>query len=383
MNRLLSLAALCGSLLFLAACSEDATTVGIDLIEEQSGDPFVVNVTPTSLAATERTDITGNMPRILAGRVTDPLLGTYTATGYFDFTAPTDVPDEFRTGPINEVVLVLRPNYVYGDTTATISLNLRDIPTSWDELGVGADTTITTSDLITTISFAATDTLINVTMPQDWITRQSDLLRGENFIEDFFGIAFEVADGSGNAVIGFETTNTGIEITSGGELERYGVVQTVTSIRNEGSTSIDVPVLRDGLSSGVAVSFDLDAANLGANPVNRAVMRFPLDDAMRTADLPANFVRPQLERVGLFAVVEDSDPQLIEEIAPDEDGTLTFTDASIQRAIQRTLLGTDTFEEYLLAIPSSLNTLDVLFFDRIIADSPDGPTLVLTITPTE
>ncbi|MFQ5572124.1 MAG: hypothetical protein ACE5G0_20800, partial [Rhodothermales bacterium] len=188
-------------LLSFAAC-DDPSGVGVGLIEE-GGEPVVRALSPTFFDETPMNDITGQNilsgvgSRVLTGQVNDPMFGDITATGYVDFLSTFDTTG---SPTILGAALRLIPNYAYGDTTNAVTLNLTDLIEIWSPDGARADTTLPTGSFVTSFSFTPSDTLVDVPLPEPWVTDRDTTLSSAFFAENFHGFALETV--SGNAVVG-------------------------------------------------------------------------------------------------------------------------------------------------------------------------------------
>ncbi|MGI4835353.1 MAG: DUF4270 family protein [Janthinobacterium lividum] len=119
-----NLLGLLGLVLLVGACSTDITGIGVGLPDANANTGAYLVDTITVRASTVLRDSvpTSSSSYLLAGRYTDPLLGTLEARSFFRVgLGTTFTPD--ATYLLDSVVLVLKPDtYRYGDTTKTQTL---------------------------------------------------------------------------------------------------------------------------------------------------------------------------------------------------------------------------------------------------------------------
>lgn len=372
-------------LLSLAAC-ENPSPVGLELIDEQGGDPVVTSLTPDVLAFTALPEVTGNTPRTLAGRVDDPLLGTFTAASYIDISLPlVSVGDEYRDGTVQRATLYLQPNYRYGDTTATVTLSIRELVDEWNEAGTPADTTVSTGALLTETTFAVTDTLVQISLPAAWVTANDAKLRDlTTLVDEIHGFQFESAPASGNAVVGFNMGASFFSAVTAADSVAFPIGKTLTTLRREGMPVVPEGrlLLQDGQGQNLEFEFDFVAKGLADAPLNRAVLSFTLDYATLEDDLPPHFVRPRPEAVSLFGLTDDLARLTIEDVVPDSTGRLVYDSGTFRNVIQGILLGTVNIQTLELGIPVNANSISpLLLYD--LAGEDTTPLMVLTTVPTQ
>ncbi len=370
-------------MLFLTAC-EDPSNVGIGLVGDQQGEPFTSTRKPASFVEESYRDITGNTRRVLAGQVTDPLFGVIEATGYLDFGTGGTLSTAFKNGPAQSAELVLNRDYRYGDTTGTVVLRLRDMPSEWDPAGASGDTTITSGSTITEFSFAASDTLIAIPLPQAWVTRNDTTLRSTAFSTSFHG--FQIEGVSGNLVSGFDSDDTYLRVVSGSDTVRYSVGKTLTGLRRSGPANLPPNriLVQDGFGKAVGLTVQ-PSDTVGA--VNRALIRLPIDTLTMALNTPTGFYRPPLRSIdvqgrstdGKLVVDARGSAAIDVTIGQATDGTFTIAFPTLTDAVQDILLGKGAIRRFQLR-PSFDNTINpVLFYT---SDSAERiPSVVLTITP--
>ncbi len=363
-------------LMALAACGETASNVGLGLVEEGS-QPVVREVTPTLFEATPLNDVTGAVPRVLAGKVNDPLVGTIAATGYVDFRGGFDTT---VTSPLTSVTLRLVRDYVYGDTLAPVTLNLLDITEGWESLGRKADTTLSVGGLITAFTFAPTDSLVTVPLPEAWINDNLATLRSADFDTLFHGFALEAV--TTEAVAGFDFSGSDLRLITETDTIAYEMSRTISGIVRETEPVLPdgVVLLQDGV--GPSIQFDFDLSDFGETPLNGVVLRFFADTAA-VQNAPPNFHRPFLQTLQLIQII-DPDPAspavFIAEVELSEDGDYRFSGGSLGSFFQETFFGLETFEHLELRTPILDNTINfVLIHDA--ASGEKAPEALFTISP--
>lgn len=339
--------------LFLAAC-EDPSNVGEGLIGPQSGIPLTDQYPVNDLRPATVIQPDNLAPRVLAGQVDDPSLGTYTVQGYLDVTAVTSAG--FRAQPLERVEIHLTPTYVYGDTTSQVTLAIRDVLEAWDQAGLSTDTSFSVGPVIREFTFQPTDSLVIVELPSDWVSEHDEIIRDVNFGELYHG--FRLDPVSGNAVVGFGPNSTGLFAVTP---EDSTASPAGTSYQHVARSSPAAPppdrfLIQAGNGPGLAFSIHLSDIDLGERAVNRASIEFWADTVTVHQELPPHFVRPTLDALDLFGINQSGNATLIGRSSLDDDGRLVFDSPSVAGALERQLLGAVTFDHYELRIPDP-NTL--------------------------
>lgn len=380
--------------MMLSAC-EDSSNVGIGLIgDEQSGVPTIRHVDPADFQNAPLKRSGGSQPRIVAGRVPDPLTGTIEAEGYFDLA--TAASSSFREEVVSSASLRLHPTYTYGDTTKQVTFAIRQIENEFTTPAVPpADTTYPTGPIIREFSFLPTDSLVVIPLPQSWVETNDALLRSTTFTSDFHGFRLEQV--AGDAVIGF-AGDSQLRAFAESDSAVYPVSRAYSAMRR--SSEPDVPPGRVLYQAGVGpvASFELDAEVLEAAAINQAKVVFHTD-TLTLSQKPAGFVRPVITTLDLYAVLDDDGLLLLERSQLDDKGrfvydgsSIAITRTSLGVELQRALLGTRSIDHFELRLPASSGSfggtnvssvqgsIDVqLFYD---ADAPEkAPQGVLTVTP--
>jgi hypothetical protein len=382
LQRFTPFLALCG-LLFFAAC-EDPSGVGIGLIGDRVDAPQSLSVTP---GIDQRTipSITGNATRFLAGRVQDPLLGTSTAIGQVDFGGVASVPAGFRDGPVTEAVLLLVPNYVYGDTLGPITLRLRNLESEWQAVNARSDTRLSLGAPVLEFSFnpldyIGADSLIRLELPLDWVAAYENVLLSENFVDVFHGFALEHVHG--NTVVGFLRAGTQLVVTAGEGPVSYPAGKTLTTIDHNatGSPIHDQQhlILHNGVGRVADIGIELGDVNNAV--LNRASIILQVDTLLTQQFTPASFVRPQVNILELLGVNQAGELFPIQQAERGTTGQFTFAGAALREALQQQTLGTSPYVAFRLRVPAGEVSLSsVVLYGT---EHPVRPPLVsVTLTP--
>ena len=337
------------------ACTDPASNVGLDLLDEEGG-PEARAVLTSVFGTSPLVDITGAAPRVLTGQVDDPLAGTVSATGYVDFSGTYD---QASTDTINQVTLRLSRNYVYGDTTGQLLLNVHDIAGQWDAPGLKADTSLESGAVIATAEFSVSDTLVVVPLPDQWISRFESTLKSANFDTLFHGFALESANMG--AIVGFRFQGSSLQVVTSGGTTTYGLIRSFSGLTRTGSASPPEGVLlfQDGVGPGIQLDFEF--ADFDDTPINGAILEIPAD-SVSTALAPINFVRPLMRDLHLVAVGSDPNaPALfLAEATIESDGIYRFTSLDLVAFVQGVLLGSVDYAYLELRAPVPDNTLNAV-----------------------
>ncbi len=373
------------ALLLLAAC-EDPSNVGLGLIGESGGEPDVISVPVQTFEPAPLRDITGGAillnqsnptPRFLAGVVDDPLVGTTTATGYIDFGSVSGISDEFRAGPVTAVDILLRSDYVYGDTTSTVELEIHDIPGTWDARAP-VDTTIATGGVVTIASVPANQRDVEISMPQSWIDANSEPLRSTSFTTDFQGIALSGV--GGNAIIGFANQAARLRVVSAGDTVEYVPTRSLTTTTVSPLVSEGI-IVQDASAAGILVELPDTVANLGPAGVNGVLLTIPADTLLAQSQRPPSFLRPTLAGLRLTGRVRGSDGEFVDFFVADAvlaNGAYRWPIGAIpENFFYEIFAGEEVQLE--LSAPSALYTASPAILKGTDVAS-DGPAFVLTLT---
>ena len=384
-------------LLVCAAC-EDPSNVGVGLVGE-GGEPVLERADAVRLDTTAKRDVTGNTQRLLAGTVADPLLGTIAAEGFLDvLTISGDDVAGFRDTMLTSATLQLVPDYVYGDTTQEVAFTLFSIPEEFNATSAFADTTITAGEAITTFRFLPTDSLVTVPLPETWIAEYDTTLRSTSLTSVFHGFKLAAAPGSGNAVVGFDRSETVLEAIAGADTVLFGQTsgntvgfKSLTSLSREAEAALilDRAVLQDGVGPGVRLDFDLDT--FVGEALNRAEIHVYADMQALQQNTPAGFARTPIETVELIGVDEDGNVPSLPDGSPvlsifaeaDEEGRLRFSSNVLRVLIQEKLLEREgEIDHFELRAPPALTTISPLLFYPV-GSGETAPQVQLTLTNTD
>ncbi len=366
----------------LIAC-EDPSNVGIGLVGEEGGTPFIVDIPGATVSAEPTHDLTGNAARFLTGSVFDPLLGTTTATAYVDFFATASA--DFQASTVDTVVLRLKRDYLYGDTTATITLMLRAMPEDWSAEDVPADTTLEPGDVILEgFTFSAADTLIEVPLPADWVAANDEVLRSDDFLTAFNG--FQLTTTAGNAVVGFNGDDSSLlAVTASEDTTIFSITKNLsTYVQQADGADLppDVLLIRDGTGPMGRLTFDFARDSTRQQVLNRVVVQLPAVEDVLAANTPANFHRPLLSTLNLRGVDETSgNAATLVSSATLSDGVIAFESADLRTIVQRLLFDETPITHFTIEAPATDNTLNVLLVR--IPPAEDAPRARLTLTPTD
>lgn len=364
--------------LSLTAC-EDPSNVGLGLVGGEGGEPVVVTLGPTTFENAPVEDVSSDTARVLAGMAADPLLGDVRSTGYVDFGTPVTT-DGFKNGTVTSAVLMLRPAYVYGDTTSVVRLQLSRMTSAWDGDGAPTDTVLAIGAPVTEFSFSPTDTLVRVELPAAWVSEHDALLRSDNFTADFHGFAFSPV--SGNAVVGFNPLRSGLRVHAGADSASYGMSRTFSSAARTSDPALPAGrlAMQDNAGPGLRLTFDLDQDGLRQTGLNRAVVRFYADTLLlKTNDA---FIRPPIRQLDLYGITAAGDQIGLERTTMDSTGAFTFRSTALRVEMQEALLGKQTFDRFELRVPRGLGTLNAVAF----YSDPTGekaPAALFTVTRVE
>ena len=339
--RRLSAAFACGLLLCTLAACDSSSGIGADVGDDlQGGDPQAIALVPDSSdyrSTATAAPVTGNTRasrawRFLVGRVQDPLAGTATAHGYFDLNPTAEISTGVLNGDLSnlQAELSLDPQYVHGDSTATVEFAIFDLDDNPDFEDARADATFPDSAQVEgtfTVS-ADADSVVTIELPASWLEDHlaqlqdtSDVDDQARFRESFKGFRLEarssVSASAPGAVIGFSSRSSVLRLsrTDIDEAQTYTVSQSFTNVSWSDVPDAAVPadriLLRGGDTQALRAAFDFEQVRtdtlLGA-PLNRVRLDFPIDTTA-AASLPPDFVRPRVQGYRLLMKRND-DPDV-------------------------------------------------------------------------
>ena len=349
----------------LAACSDVTSDVGLGLLEENAG-PELIHAQPSVFEAIPHRDVTGAQNRVLTGHVMDPQAGTVRAIGYANFSAADGTS---ISGDVTVAGLRLVVDYLYGDSLQTMSIGLHDILASWEAPGGRADTSLSFGAEITQVSFAPTDTVITIQMPDNWVDQHRDALGSLDFDSGIHGIAFVGVSRTG--VVGFTSTRSILYVKTETDSVALDMSKTISGI-----SRLDEPLLQDDLvllqdGSGPSIRIDFDLAQFRGRPLNGATVRFPFE----TIVAPDNFVRPNAPELQLVMVTDPAEPVIvIADLLRVNDNEYRGSEASLGAFMQDVFFENVEYEWLEIRIPVSNNTINSVLMRsaNVGAPSPEA-----------
>ena len=357
----------------LAAC-QDPSGVGLGLIDDETSDPNAVRVEAATVDLRSGPEVTygfargGGTPvqtRALLGDVRDAQFGDGRAIAYLDLrkgTLPADFEDD-RT--VEQAELRLVRASIYGDTTATLPVELREVTASWSPISLPIDTTLATGEVLDTYSVSVGDSVAVLPLPAAFVADRDTLFRG-SFDTAFEGFELRVPEGAAagpGAVVGINALSSVLRLISDeydddGEATRdtvdYPIVEVFSSLRRAPATvaTPDRVLLRDGDTTAVALTFDFAA--IEGRPLANGSLRFRVDRSLVSDE--GSFVRPLLTDVGLFGILDDATRVFLSEIEIGDGDIVTLQSAFLTAAIQARLLGRQPYERFeLVPAPDPLS----------------------------
>ncbi|MEM1044469.1 MAG: hypothetical protein AAGI91_17805 [Bacteroidota bacterium] len=351
-------------LLLLAGC-ENPAGLPDGLGDPDGNDPNVRTVAADSVEAAAFDDLTGaflteegfNDFQALAGRVDDPAFGTTTALGYVDFLPPSNFPEGFLERPLREVTLQLQRRYVYGDTLASTTFDLRQVLEEWDAVSAASDTLFPVQEA-TIVSFevAASDSLVEISLPDSWIADNDTTLRSSQFSNLFHGFQLQAQDG-GNAVYGFSGGST-LELVSAEDTVIYRASELFSNLDRTPPAAPPADGrlrIQDGTGESIQLKVEVDA--LGRADINTAFIRVDADSLADPA--PMGFVRPQVRELVLYGLglATDDNPNpepvfLASAMLDEETQTFSFGSASLTGIVQDLVLDRSGLARFIIGFPA-------------------------------
>lgn len=374
MPRITFLFLVCGLLLTFAAC-DDTSNVGLGLVGEQ-GQPEVRQLNITEFEPQTFEDITSAVQRVLTGEVDDPLTGLVSAEGFVDFTGRFGNRED---STITEVILRLVPDYIYGDTTAMVTLQLRDVLEEWSDSGLEADTSFATADMVVTeVSFLPTDSVVVIPLPEAWVIANDTTLKSSTFAASLHGFSLRATES--NAVVGFDALESRLQVLTPTDTVAFALSETFSHlVRPEPFVAPEGRLLlQDGISPTVRLNFDLSGNE--QTPVNGVRLTIAADIAL-SQNTPPNFVRPLLRQVQLARVAEDGSGFVLGDSFLDDDGSFRFESTTFRSVLQQTLLGETLFDHFEVRFDIEDNTINSLFIYGADADENVAPNAFITVSP--
>lgn len=367
MHRLLL--AIC--LLAIAAC-DDPAPVGIDLVDEQSGTPYVLQVQSSAPEFTSAIENTGNASRALFGTVDDPELGTTEARGYLDFVSPGVFTQAFENNPIDKADLLLLTDYVYGDSLTEVNVTLRSVDLEWSGSGANSDTTIFVGDIVTQSLQHPQSSILAIPLPDDWVARWDTTFKSESFGDLFHG--FELTTDSRTAVLGVQVLGSSIRTITGTDTTFFSAGRSLTRLidpvgPNSGSTGL---VFQDGQAKAAAFTPLLQAPS--SLVLNRGLIRVQADTSL-SVNTPRGFVRPPIAQLQLDWISRDG-TRLPIGLANRGETHFQFESIQLHDSLSVLLRGKSALDHFELRVPDSDNGISVILL-------PTAPVLHLAVTPVQ
>lgn len=380
-----------GAVLALSAC-QDATGVGLGLIGGDTVDPAAVVLPASALDTTEVSyptagfaGTTGTLPqaRVLVGRVQDARFGDAVATAYVDAARPASVPEGFDGARVTSVTLELRRDYLYGDTTATLPVEVRLVAGNWTPDALPVDTTLGTGDLLVTAQLVATDTLATVTIPGSAFAGRDTLFSSPQFSSLFEGFELRVAETGAPApgvVAGFNvaTAASRLRVATATDTVSFALAEVYTRLEQTAPTMApaDLLPLRAGAPLG-ALRATFDPDTLGSAALARVLLSIP---ALPSAD-EGTFRRPVARELAVFGLPETGGSAFLAVVRRATAGDLrSAPTAGFTALVQNWLLGRSTFERTLeLRFATSPISLDVLPLAPLPGGSDAAPRLIVSL----
>ena len=380
-----------GAVFALSAC-QDATGVGLGLIGGDTVDPAAVVLSATALDTTEVAyptagfaGTTGTLPqqRVLVGRVQDARFGDAVATAYIDAARPSTVPDDFDGATVTSVTIELQRDYTYGDTTATLPVEIRLVTGNWTPDGLPADTTLGTGDLLVTAQLVATDTLTTITIPGSAFAGRDTLFSSPQFSSLFEGFELRVPETGAplpGAVAGFRVASSSsrLRVATAQDTVTFALSEVFTRLEQSAPTMAppDVLPLRAGAPLG-ALRATFDPDTLGSAAIARVLLSIP---ARASAD-EGTFRRPIATEMAVYALPEAGGTDLLAIVREATGGDLRSAPSTrFTGLIQNWLLGQSTFQRTLeLRFATSPISLDVLPLTLLPGGADTAPRLVVSL----
>lgn len=380
--------------LALAAC-QDPTGVGLGLIDDETSQPRAESIYASSvdLQAAETTTAgfaqSGSQTRVLIGSVVDPIYGDATATAYLDANLPTaGRPTNFQDSTITAVALQLRLDdyitvdsdtlfYVYGDPSASLPIEVREVTSSWAPTDLAPDAVLPTGNVIATGTISPTDTTFTLNLDATWVTANADKIRSAEFVTEFEGFEVRIPEGTNaGAIRGFDATVSNVLVATAADTLFFPVNEVLTSIvQGDAEASADVIALRAGRPQ--SLSLDFDFSPLGAAALARAETRLPIE---RSQTGGTTFIRPLARQALLVALNSDETRTQLDVFTLSADGDArTIGGSAFTGVIQEALIGARTFTRYEVTLQSNPVSLDVLPVIIAPADTTRAPRFTLTL----
>ncbi len=335
----------------LSGC-DDPSSVGLELVGGSKGEPIDFSVVPSTFLNEPGRDVTGARARVLVGVVDDPVAGSISAAGYLDFSPVGTRSEAFQNGPVTEVSLRLKTDYIYGDTLQEGSLFVYDIAAEFAELGFPADSTIDIGGVVTQTAFNPTDSLVIVNIPSNWIAVNDTTLRSSTAATAFHGFQLTATDV--NSIVGF-TSGSVMRVVSGGDSLDFQIeLSATTSERLTPPTpSADRLIVQDTGGPTIGLDLELDTDTLSDAVINRIVLQLFTDVSLLETQTPSNFVRPPATSFDLIAVTKDSALVFLAVATVSEDGEVKFASDLLRTTYQGRLFDNSNVDHLRVSVSAT------------------------------
>jgi len=376
---------------FLGAC-QDPSGVGLDVLGEEGTDPAVSVVAADMVTTEEENEFTGGFARsitptqtrVLVGAAIDPMLGDVSAFAYADIIAPETVPDGYFERPIIAATLRLVRNYVYGDSTVSVPLQLYQMDASWLPIGAPSDTTFDAGALLLETTVLAEDSVVALGLPASWISQYDEILQSDTVASAIDGFQIRLPDGVvPGAVMGFDTALSTLEVRTAQDTVDYPLFEVFSHIDRDDAAPppTDRIVLRSGAGEALALTFPfVDFDNL---PLANATLRLTVDPALLNEP---GFARPIPASLSLFGRTESGDRLAILDASLNEaSNSYSFTSATLTALVQEALIGDAIVDRFELSVTSSTASVDALPLiigpEPLAGETDSRPRFALTVIP--
>ncbi len=363
--------------LFAAAACDDPAPVGIGLVDEQSGVPFLIQVPSEGISVVEGVNVTGNAARALFGNVDDPDLGTTESLAYLDFVSSGRRTSAFEAGTVTSASLLLFTDYVYGDSTADVNVRLKSLEDSWLGAGASADTVLQVGPSITEHVVNFRTNPLEIPLPQTWVARWDTTLRGSSFDDSFHGL--EISTDTRASILGVEILASAIRAVSAGDTTLFPASRSLTRIvRSDAPTPTPESVTyQNGGFSALALAFNFGQHSQATVVLNRGVVRLIADSTLSFAT-PAGFARPAIGSLQLDWVGQDGERVAIA-LASISDGQFDFESQQLHDSLNVLLQGESHFDRFEIRVPDSENSVSVIRLP--LQPVEQAPKVLLAVTP--
>jgi hypothetical protein len=326
----------------------------------------------TDLSLTEVDDYSGglalgNAPtqgQMLVGRVEDPAFGNVAATAYVDFARPA-LPDGAGGRTPSAVALIVPFSaYTYGDTTASVEVNIAQVTETWtasaDSLEPGQALAKGAAFVTQTVEPDAST--LTISFPSSWVSGSDSLLTSgiETYAERFEGFAISPASGVTGAVRGIDAPNVRLRVVVADDTLFYFSNEVYSQVQADEPPASANTVVRDGSGQALSVRLPLADSTLGDSAISQARLVLTLDTtALQAGDL----FRPVPDRLTLLGISSDSTRTPLAN-ASVSDGAFAFSGSTVRNVLQRALFGDPLFERYEVEALSTTATVNVAPFSR-------------------